>query len=296
MIKIKVPSSSANLGPGFDTLAMALGLYSEYSFEIIEKGIEIISPFQEFNNPSNLVYTSLIKTLEFENLTFDKGIRIKISSDIPISRGLGSSASCILGGVSAAYLLSEKVFDRQKIFDTACRIEGHCDNVAAQLFGGITTSVNLGEIFLYEKINIKKPFKIYPLIPDFRLETKKSREILPKTVSLKDAVSNIGNSAMLITSLINGNYENIKHYLNDKIHQPYRASLVNGFDSIKNKALEFGAMGVYLSGAGPTVMTLKENFDKEYEKNLKNFLNSLTDKWDILQLELDTDGLKYELF
>ena len=101
---------------------------------------------------------------------------------------------------------------------------------------------------------------------------------------------------MLITSLINGNYENIKHYLNDKIHQPYRASLVNGFDSIKNKALEFGAMGVYLSGAGPTVMTLKENFDKEYEKNLKNFLNSLTDKWDILQLELDTDGLKYELF
>ena len=131
---------------------------------------------------------------------------------------------------------------------------------------------------------------------DFRLETKKSREILPKTVSLKDAVSNIGNSAMLIISLINGNYENIKHYLNDKIHQPYRASLVNGFDSIKNKALEFGAMGVYLSGAGPTVMTLKENFDKEYEKNLKNFLNSLTDKWDILQLELDTDGLKYELF
>ena len=124
MIKIKVPSSSANLGPGFDTLAMALGLYSEYSFEIIEKGIEIISPFQEFNNPSNLVYTSLIKTLEFENLTFDKGIRIKISSDIPISRGLGSSASCILGGVSAAYLLSEKVFDKQKIFDTACRIEG----------------------------------------------------------------------------------------------------------------------------------------------------------------------------
>lgn len=293
MIKVKVPATSANLGPGFDTLGLALNLYNTFSFEEISNGLEINGCDPLYANEENLVYTSMMKT--FDKIGYKpRGIRIDMSTDIPISRGLGSSAACILGGVIGANELAKASLSKDEILDIATEIEGHPDNIAPALFGGLVVSVMEDNNIYYNKMNIANGIKFVALIPDFTLSTTKAREVLPSTINYKDGVYNVGRVSLLLSVLSNGRFELLKAALDDKLHQPYRKRLIPRFDKILNKCYELGCLGAYLSGAGPTLMTIIKDNDKSFTTKIKDYLNSINYSWDVKELHLDLSGISIE--
>lgn len=293
MIKVKVPATSANLGPGFDTLGLALNLYNTFSFEEISNGLEINGCDPLYANEENLVYTSMMKT--FDKIGYKpRGIRIDMSTDIPISRGLGSSAACILGGVIGANELAKASLSKDEILDIATEIEGHPDNIAPALFGGLVVSVMEDNNIYYNKMNIANGIKFVALIPDFTLSTTKAREVLPSTINYKDGVYNVGRVSLLLSVLSNGRFELLEAALDDKLHQPYRKRLIPRFDKILNKCYELGCLGAYLSGAGPTLMTIIKDNDKSFTTKIKDYLNSINYSWDVKELHLDLSGISIE--
>lgn len=287
MVTVKVPASTANLGPGFDCLGLALNLFNIFEFEELDHGFQIEGCPEEYQNENNLVYTSLLKC--FKKIGYNyKGIHIKMNCNIPVSSGLGSSSACILGGIVGANELAGNILSQQDILDLATSIEGHPDNLTAALFGGLTISLNKGTIF-HEKFTIPKGLKFYALIPDFSLSTKKSRSILPKEIAFEDAVFNIGSCSLLISSLINGNFNQIINYT-DKLHEPYRSNLIPNFINIKTIALENNSCGVFLSGAGPTIMVLAEEKNTLFFNKMSSYLNTLKDNWTIIELSVCNEG------
>lgn len=293
MIKVKVPATSANLGPGFDTLGLALNLYNTFSFGEISKGLEINGCDPLYANENNLVYTSMMKT--FDKIGYKpKGIRIDMNTDIPISRGLGSSAACILGGVIGANKLAKASLSKEEILQIATEIEGHPDNIAPALFGGLVVSVMEDENIYYNKICVANGIKFVALIPDFTLSTTKSREVLPSSLNYKDGVYNVGRVSLLLSALSNGRFELLKAALDDKLHQPYRKKLIPRFDEILNKCYELGCLGAYLSGAGPTLMTIIKDDDIDFTTKIKEYLISINCNWDVKELNLDLSGVIIE--
>ncbi|WP_100065925.1 homoserine kinase [Miniphocaeibacter massiliensis] len=293
MLKISVPASSANLGPGFDVLALSFKLYNIFTFEKNDK-LEIISDFEEYNNENNLVYKTMKQVFEEFGKT-PSPLKINVGSDIPLSRGLGSSATCILAGVIAAnYYLGNKMTNYD-IYKKAIEIEGHCDNITSQFYGGLSMSLKEnGEVY-YKKMNVPKGMKCTALIPDFTLETKIAREVLPKEVTMQDAVFNLSHCLLMLNALENSNFKDLKLFFKDKLHQDYRAPLVNNFHEIVNKAYELGAYASFLSGAGPTIMVFRDENDKEFNDKIRLYLDTLKDKWTIVDLEIDNDGTIIEV-
>lgn len=289
MIEVVVPATSANFGPGFDTLGVGLNLYNKFYIEEIEKGLIIEGCEEQYRDENNLVYTSMKKC--FEKIGYkEKGIKITIESDIPSSRGLGSSASCIVAGVLGANSIAGNKLDTDGILALATEIEGHPDNIVPALLGGMTTAIYENDNVYFDKINIKEGVKFCALIPNFRLSTEKSRAVLPKEVSYKDAIFNVGRVSLMITSLTNGNFDMLKVACQDKLHQPYRGKLIESYDEVVKTGKELGALGVFLSGAGPTIMTLLEEKNMEFYNNIKSALKSLNGEWIVKELYLDLKG------
>lgn len=289
MIKVRVPASSANLGPGFDTLGLALDLYNEFIFEEIEEGFEILGFDERYTNKDNLVYRAMERT--FEKIGYRvKGIRIEGHINIPVSRGLGSSASCILGGVLGANEIAGSILSKDEIFQLAVDIEGHPDNISPALFGGLTVSIMEENKPLYNQFQIHKGLKFFALVPDFTLSTKEARAVLPNLIDYKDGISNVSRVALLLSALANGRFDLLKYGLKDKLHQPYRGELIPDFHNIIKKAEEFGGLGAFLSGAGPTIMCIIEEDDKDFPIKIKNYLMTLGNKWDTIEMNIDLKG------
>lgn len=297
MIKIVVPATSANVGPGFDCLGVALSLYNTFYIEEIEEGFEFEGCEDKFKNDKNLVAKSMAYFFKNEAPDFvPSGYRIKFESDIPVSRGLGSSAACIVAGIIAANHFSGIGLKKDALLRIATEIEGHPDNVAPALFGNMTIALcnNIGELSM-DIVDISEDIKFCALIPDFRLSTEKSRSVLPDSISYKDAVFNISRAAMLISSLSSGNTELLKYACDDRLHQPYRSTLIPEFETVVDIAYSYGAHGVFLSGAGPTVMTVisgsLNNFIDDIEPNLVN----LQYKWHAKVLQCDKKGAQLNI-
>lgn len=293
MIKIKIPATSANIGPGFDTLGLALNLYNTFEFYEIEEGLEIIGYEDSHNNESNLIYTSMLKVFEKVNYS-PKGIKIIVDGDIPISRGLGSSAACILGGVMGANELAGAPLSKDEVFKIATEIEGHPDNIAPALFGGLVVSVTDDNEIYHNRIDVVPRLKFVALIPDFTLSTKSAREVLPTNILYKDAVYNVGRVSLLISAFNNGRFDLLKVALKDRLHQPYRGRLISGFDEIIKKCYELNCLGAYLSGAGPTIMTVINKEDNDLIIHMRDYFNKNNIKWDIKELDLDLRGARTE--
>lgn len=289
MYEVKIPATSANLGPGFDALGIALDLYNSYIFEEIDGGIEISGFEEDFNSLENLVYKSMLETFEIIGYQ-PRGVRIVAECQIPMSRGLGSSAACILGGVIGANLLAGKPLSKDEIFRIATNIEGHPDNIAPALFGGFVTSIMEGEEVYYNKIDLVNGIKFVALIPDFTLSTKAAREVLPKSISYEDGVFNVGRVALLISTLQNGRYDLLNYALKDRLHQPYRGKLIQGYEEIFSKCEKLGALGVYLSGAGPTIMAIVENNNNTFFRKISNYMKLKKFNWNIIELSLNLSG------
>lgn len=291
MIKVTVPATSANMGPGFDTLGLALNLYNTFTFKEISEGFEINGFDKEYNCENNLVYTSMLET--FKEIGYiPKGVSIDIESNIPISRGLGSSASCILGGVIGANELAGAPLSKEEVFQLATKIEGHPDNIAPALFGGLIVSVMDGEKILYNTIKVYNGIKFVALVPDFILSTKEAREVLPSSISFQQGVNNVSRVALLLSALSNGRFDLLKYSFKDELHQPYRGKLIPDFLNIINKCEEIGVLGVYLSGAGPTIMCILEEENDSFLGEIKSYLDTLKGNWDIKELCIDLDGTR----
>lgn len=291
MINIRVPATTANLGPGFDSLGIALNLYNEFSFEEIPKGLEIIGGLECEEDKDNLVYISMLKAFDLIDYKV-KGIRICLKTNIPVSRGLGSSSACILGGIMGANEIAGSPLSIDDIFKLATEIEGHPDNIAPALFGGLITSLMEDDNIYYNKIDIAKGLKFVAIVPDFTLSTRKAREVLPKSLPYKDAIGNISRVSLLISALSNGRFDLLKVGLKDSLHQPYRGKLIKGFDKILNKIYELQALGAYLSGAGPTIMGIIPIDNGDFIKEIESYLKSIDYNWKVINLEIDLDGAK----
>lgn len=289
MIEVKVPATSANMGPGFDCLGIAVNMYNKFLVEEIEEGLIFEGCDDKFKNKDNLVYIAMKKC--FEKTGYEpKGLRIRIESDIPVSRGLGSSAACVIGGVVCANELAGGVLNKQQLLDLAVEVEGHPDNINPAFCGGMTVSISEGKEVIYNKVNVKEGIKFCALIPDFTLSTEKARAVLPKNIDYKQGIYNIGRTALLITALNNGDFHLIKFACKDKLHEDYRAQLIENFYSIKKECERLNCLGVFLSGAGPTIMVMLKEEDMSFSKNVQKFLSNLKNKWEVKELKIENVG------
>ena len=294
MIKVRIPATTANMGPGFDSLGMALKLYNEV--EIKEKKGETVilnnGKKSEEDYKKHLIYVSLTKTLDIFNYKYE-GFFINVSKcDIPICRGLGSSAACIIGGVSAANALMGNIMSRDKIIEIATEIEGHPDNIVPAVVGGMVVSIKDGEKINYSKVMVPDKLKFAAMIPDFQVSTAISRGVLPEVYLKEDCIFNISRSSMLISALYNGEFDKLRICFNDKIHQPYRKELIKNSEKIFKKVKEIGAIGEFISGSGSTLMAVIDKNEQNFEKEIKSFLEGFEDKWKVILLEPDMEGMQ----
>lgn len=294
MVRVRVPATSANLGPAFDSLGIALTCYNEYEFSIEDKNDIVFEGVEkEFQNKNNIIFMAMKRVFDKYNFSFN-GLRIKIiEQDIPISRGLGSSSSCIVAGLIGAFALMGKDVNKDEVLDLAVEIEGHPDNVCPAIFGGLISAIILDDKrIIYNSVNVKEGIKFIALIPKFKLSTEKARAILPSEVTFNDCIYNISRVALLISVFANGNYELLEEANKDKIHQPFRSKLIKDFDIVYNKAIELGGLSCFLSGAGPTLMTIIKEENNKFVDKFKKFMNENNIDWDIKELIIDKQGAK----
>lgn len=255
VVRVKAPASTANLGPGFDTLSLALDWYNEFTFKVTKDGLKInqlnSSSLPEDN--TNLVYKSFLEV--FKKLKKSPvGIELSINCQIPLASGLGSSASAVVSGLLAANAILENSLSKSEILSLATMIEGHPDNAAAAIYGGLTVSVSFNEKVFVNQFVWPKELLVIVVIPDFDLPTRISRELLPSKIAFGDATFNVSRTAYLLSCLLNKDWEGLKIGFQDKLHQPFRKDLVPGMEAVLNEAINAGALGATLSGAGPTLV------------------------------------------
>ncbi|MBQ4900553.1 homoserine kinase [Paenibacillus sp. Marseille-P2973] len=272
-VRVKVPASTANLGPGFDTLGMALTLYAWIEMKPAKATVFHLHGENLDGLPtdkSNLLYKVAQSVFDEAGVSLPE-LEITMYSDIPLTRGLGSSASAIVGALYAANLLIGSPLSLGRLFNMATALEHHPDNVGASLYGGIITAVWDGAHAEALRIEPPEQLDVLVAIPDFQLSTSKAREVLPKQIGMSDAVYNISRASLLTAALTMGRLDLIKDAMRDRLHQPYRASLVPGMGRILEEATEHGALGTALSGAGPTLLALVDRTDNQGEE-LRSFL------------------------
>ena len=291
MVYVRVPASSANMGSGFDSLGIALGIYNTLKISEIESGIVVYNNSKEYIpiGEKNLVYRAICRV--FDEVGYQKkGIRIIQNSEIPVTRGLGSSSACIIGGMLAANVLSGRKLSYNEILNLAAEFEGHPDNVTPALFGGFCVAASENGKTVYHSNKIDRGLKAAIMVPDFFLSTKASRGTLPSNVTLKDSSYNISRASLLTSALINKKYDDLKVAVGDKLHQDFRKESIPNFDEIMEKSYELGSKATYLSGSGPTMVSLiSENYE-EFEKGMSEFLETLDGKWNIKTCAIDNVG------
>lgn len=289
MIEVIVPATTANMGPGFDCLGMALNLYTSVRFEEIEKDLIIEGCQAEYQNEDNLIYQTMLRT--FEKIGYEpRGMKININSEIPVSRGLGSSAACILAGIMGANEIARANLTKLEILKIATEIEGHPDNIAPALFGGMTVSVyDSGEVY-FNRLPIKDTLDFYALIPCFPLSTSESRSILPKEIPFEDAIYNIGRVALMVASFANGDLDLLNVSIRDRLHQRYRGSLIEEYDTIMDQLDRLQVKAAFLSGAGPTIIAIADKDKMEMEVSISKMLQGLRNCWTLKKLCTETNG------
>ena len=304
-VSVKVPATSANLGPGFDCLGLALPIFNEVTVEetvMPGSGLEIniIDDTESFDTLSipkdenNIAYKAIELLYNFIGQTASD-LKITIKTGIPVTRGLGSSASVIVGGLMAANKLLGNPADDAVLLSIASEVEGHPDNVTPAMFGGFClSSIEDDGSVSYSKIPWPEDWKLTVLIPDYELDTKIARSVLPDNISIQDASFNIRKCSMLIDAVYRKDSELIKKCLKDKLHQPYRERLIKGFKELNELLInKDDILGCVISGAGPTILIISKNngFEK-IENEVKQVFELLNVNCDIKTLDIENEGTK----
>ncbi len=303
-VTVRVPATSANLGPGFDCFGMALPIYNRITIEeTVMPGtgieIDILSNSQDEldilsipTDKENLVYKAVELLYNSVGQTPSE-LKITIDSDIPITRGLGSSSSVIVGGLFAANELLGRPADEAALLSIAAELEGHPDNVTPAIVGGVViSSLEDDGSVIYRKLDWPQDWKIMVCIPDFELSTDIARSVIPKEIPLKDVIFNTKRCSMFVQAVATKDEELMKLALTDKIHQPYRMKLVPGLNEIiENLKEEQDVLGCVLSGAGPSILVItKGNSDEKIKEIVKNTWLELNVKSDVQVLKVENSG------
>jgi len=258
--RLRVPASSANLGPGFDALGLALDLHLSCTFARAEQLSISVRGADSAEIPvdeSNLIWQTALTVAADVNAQLPP-IALDICNEIPLGKGLGSSAAALTAGVVIANQLLALKWSRHRILDEAAKIEGHPDNVAACVLGSVVaSSIDSGGLTHAVRLELPANYEVAVVVPDFPLPTSQARSVLPETYSRADVVFNVQRSALLIAALCTGSTESFSAALEDRIHQPYRAPLIPGFEQMLRLRVP-GLLGCALSGAGPSVLVFLE--------------------------------------
>lgn len=287
MIAVRVPGTTANLGPGFDCLGMALSVYGKFYFEERPFGLKFENVEPAFCNGENLAVQAYFRALERMGLP-RRGLYVKIESDVPISSGLGSSASLLVAGAVAASAAHGRQLSRKALLELVTEMEGHPDNVAPALLGGLTASITNGDSVVSMVCPVSDKLHFCALIPDFSLSTKEARAALPLKIPLQDAVFNIARVSVLLRALERGDVQALALAMEDRLHQPYRAKLIDEYADVRAMALRNGAVGLCISGAGPTLLTVYQ--EAMFPERMMRDVKQLRNRWRVLPLEVDTRG------
>lgn len=265
-IKVSVAATTANLGPGFDCLGLALDLWNETAFipcgeglrtEISGLGADQLPPGEY-----NLIVREMLRVFAVCEKTPPSGLLVRCHNRIPPGAGLGSSAAATLAGLLGGNALLGEPLSKDEILHMAVETEGHPDNAAAALFGGLVLSAVTERGVAQRKISVA-PMCSVIVTPDFQLLTRQARAALPKQVPFADAVFNVGRTALTIEALRSGDLELLGLAMEDRLHQPYRLRLIPGGEQTFRAAREAGAASVALSGAGPSLIAFgKEPMQK----------------------------------
>lgn len=294
-MRVRVPASSANLGPGFDALGLALSLYLDVRFERADKPSITVSGRDAekiSTGPDNLIWKTALQVASDVG-EFLPPVAIAIDNGIPLGKGLGSSAAALTAGVVIADHLLGLNWKAPRVLDEAARIEGHPDNVAACVLGSIVASaIDEGGVARAVRLELPEQYGCAVITPDFELATSKARAALPDTYSRADAVFNIQRSALLIAGLLTGTTAAFPAALQDRIHQPYRAKLIPGLEEIL-KLRAPGLLGCCLSGAGPSVLAFYEKGHEQVCEHVKRIFELNGHAAEILWSKIASRG--YEL-
>lgn len=292
-IRLKVPATSANLGAGFDAMGIALTMYCYATFRATPGELRITGCPEEFRGEDNLAAQAFRAVEDFLGETH-RGVEIEIDSDIPVARGLGSSAVMLAAGAFAANELYERPLTSAQLLEITTGIEGHPDNLAPAFYGGLCASIaEAGKLPVSAHYQVSPDLKFVALVPDFPVSTALARKALPKEVTFKDAVFNIARLSLLPRALESGDTELIAAALDDRLHQPSRAKLIDGYAHIREQALECGAAGVVISGSGPTILcVLRENEAEAFEEKLTPILEKMEHNWVCHVLDCDRAGAR----
>ncbi len=301
IVTVTVPATTANLGPGFDCIGAALSLYNQFQFtEKPDADTDLVinvtgtEAHRVSGDRSNLLYQAFAHLYQHLNKTPPK-IVIDIKLGVPLARGLGSSATAIIGGLLGANTLAGEPLSTAEIIKLAIQLEGHPDNVVPALLGNCQLAV--GEAQNWEICQISWHSDIVPVvaIPNFELSTEEARLVLPTTLSRGDAIYNIARMGLLVRALESGNSQWLSKAMEDKLHQPYRQGLIEGYEFVQECALKAGAYGMVISGAGPTLLALTSPKQIESVENaMKNAWMQLKITADVRSLAIDTHGAKVD--
>jgi len=279
------------MGPGFDCIGMAFQLYNTLIVKEAENGLLIENKSSQMIplDRQNLIYVT-IENFYKEIGEKMPGLHIIQDDNIPLARGLGSSAACIVSGLIAANELSGSGLSREELLQIATNIDGHPDNVVPAFLGGVAVGAMDNGKLIYHKLNVPKlkELAFAVIIPNFPLPTEHARSVLPKKYSRDDVVFNSSRTALLTAALVDGHFGLLKTAMQDAIHQPYRSKLVPGMDDIFKECLDHGALGVFLSGAGPTIIAVVPC------EQTNSFQPSLCQGWTMRFIEPDFVGAKKE--
>ncbi len=251
-VSVSVPASSANLGPGFDCMAAAIGLWLHV--EVEETGTFAV----EHDLPLPTGRDNAI-VQAFERLRSADGCTFRVRTEVPLAGGLGSSATAIVAGLAAASALDGGTTDPEALLPIAIDIEGHADNVSAALFGGVILTDGNATVRIDPPAGLDAVF----VVPEEAVRTAAARAVLPQHVPLEDATANVAWGASLAIGLERGDFEIVAHSLQDVLHQPHRAALFPRSSELIDDAGDLGAIGATVSGAGPTVMLWVRSADTE---------------------------------
>ncbi|MEG4499684.1 homoserine kinase [Microcoleus sp. F10-C6] len=299
-VTVTVPATTANLGPGFDCIGAALSLYNRFQFSRLEPSatekLKITVTGEEAakvkTDDSNLAYQAFLKLYDRLQQS-PPPAAIHIDMQVPLARGLGSSATAIVGGLVGANQLAGAPLSQVEVMQLAIELEGHPDNVVPALLGGCRLAASNPPGASWEICDIPWHPNIVPVvaIPDFELSTAEARRVLPAEYSRADAIFNAAHLGLLVRALETGNENWLRCALQDKIHQPYRQSLIRGYEAVQQAALNAGACGMVISGAGPTLLALTDatNADAVVREMAAAWMEFGV-KADVRAIELDTQG------
>lgn len=291
-VTVRVPATTANLGPGFDTLGIALKMHNHISIRENDGGAVLRTDGQKDSTAAQAMAREAVEAFFQRSKVRPHGVQIEVKGDVPVSRGLGSSVTVRLGIVYALNEIDGRPLSDAEMLNLVTDLEGHPDNAAPALFGGFVVSARVAGTVRYRRFSVPPQLKFVCCIPEFEISTEKARALMPKQVTLRDAVENLNRVGLLVATFASGDFSLLRGLFDDKLHQPYRKKLIPQLDDVIVKGVEAGALGGWLSGSGSTIMCITEHNEKDVAASMAAVFAKDSIRCETEILTADNDGTR----